>query len=207
MEGLVDRFAEAVRRDPAEIRRQNFVPPDAFPYRSGSGGTYDKMDYRKILDRALATADYSGLRRSSPEEGPEERTGVGIACSMLMGGFGPSRAAVEAGMDFGGYETVQVRMDRDGKAEVLTGMSGQGQGIETALAQICADSLGLHPLTDVSVTSGDTATPPFSPVGAIASRGAAVGGEGVRRAADEGGRGLTRVAAQMHGARPEEVAP
>src|SRR5260221_196112 len=112
MEGLVDRFAEAVRRDPAEIRRQNFVPPDAFPYRSASGCTYDKMDYREILDRALAPADYAGLRRSSAEEGPEERSGVGIACSMLMGGFGPSRAAVEAGMDFGGYETVQVRMDR-----------------------------------------------------------------------------------------------
>ncbi|HEX9515975.1 MAG TPA: xanthine dehydrogenase family protein molybdopterin-binding subunit [Streptosporangiaceae bacterium] len=205
MEGLVDRFAEAVRRDPAEIRRQNFVPPDAFPYRSASGCTYDKMDYREILDRALATADYAGLRRSSPEEGPEERSGVGIACSMLMGGFGPSRAAVEAGMDFGGYETVQVRMDRDGKAEVLTGMSGQGQGIETALAQICADSLGLDPLTDVAVTSGDTARTPFSPVGAIASRGAAVGGEAVRRAADELARGLRRVAAEMLGTRTEEV--
>jgi aerobic carbon-monoxide dehydrogenase large subunit len=220
MEGLVDRFAEAVRRDPAEIRRQNFVPPDAFPYRSASGCTYDPMDYREIFDRALATADYAGLRRNSPEEDPEdpvdpadpegpedpeERSGVGVACSMLMGGFGPSRAAVEAGMDFGGYETVQVRMDRDGKAEVLTGMSGQGQGIETALAQICADSLGLDPVADVAVTSGDTARTPFSPVGAIASRGAAVGGEAVRRAADEVAQGLRRVAAEMLGAQEDEV--
>ncbi len=249
MEGLVDRFAAAVGRDPAEIRRQNFVPLDAFPYRSPSGCTYDRMDYRAIFDRALATAGYAGLRRRSPGERPEERpgeqprerpegrpqerregrpaelpeerpaelpeerpaelpeerTGVGVACSMLMGGFGPSRAAVEAGMDFGGYETVHVRMDRDGRAEVLTGMSGQGQGIETALAQICADVLGLDPQADVMVTAGDTARTPFSPVGAIASRGAAVGGEAVRRAAAEVAQGLRRVAADMLGSQPDEV--
>jgi carbon-monoxide dehydrogenase large subunit len=86
-------------------------------------------------------------------------------------------------MRFGGFETVHVRMDATGRAVVYTGLSTQGQGIETAIAQICAARLGIDPERDVAVVCGDTATTPFSPVGAIASRGAAVGGSAAFNAA------------------------
>jgi carbon-monoxide dehydrogenase large subunit len=130
---------------------------------------------------------------------------MGIACCVLMGGFGPSRQALSAGMRYGGYETAVVRMDADGRATVFTGLPTQGQGLDGALAQICAARLGLDPAEDVRVVAGDTAVTPYSPVGPIASRGVAVGGSAVRRAADKVAGDLERAASIMLEAPPSLV--
>ncbi len=179
IEGLVDALARRLALDPLEVRRRNLIPVDAFPYRNPAGLVYDRGDYRRALDRAVELTQAPALDDASTGWA----RGVGTASIVQRGGFGPSRAAVAAGMRFGGFETAIVRMDATGKAEVFTGLSTQGQGIDTALAQICAERLGLDPERDVTVTAGDTAVTPFSPVGAIASRGAAVGGSAVYRAA------------------------
>jgi aerobic carbon-monoxide dehydrogenase large subunit len=204
IEGLVDALARQLGLDPVDVRRRNLVGPGAFPYRNAAGLVYDAADHGLALDRALELA-----RAADPPAGGDPsdgwRRGTGVACVVQRGGFGQSRAAVQAGMRFGGFETALVRMDATGKAVVLTGLSTQGQGIDTALAQICAERLGLDPERDVTVTSGDTAITPYSPVGAIASRGAAVGGGAVFRAAAALREKLIRTAAVMLEAAPGDI--
>jgi carbon-monoxide dehydrogenase large subunit len=201
IEGLVDALARRLRLDPGDVRRRNLVPPDAFPYRNPAGLVYDPGDYRLVLDRAVELAG-----AAAAEDVPDGwRRGVGTASIVQRGGFGPSRAAVAAGMRFGGFEMAIVRMDATGKAALFTGLSTQGQGIDTALAQICAERLGLDPERDVTVTAGDTAVTPFSPVGAIASRGAAVGGSAVFRAATALREKLIGAAALMLEAAPGDI--
>src|SRR2546428_11080367 len=117
-----------------------------------------------------------------------------ISCVVLMGAFGPSLASVGAGMRYGGYESAAVRMDADGRAPLFTGLATQGQGIDTTLAQLCAARLGIDPERDVRVVAGDTAVTPFSPVGPISSRGAAVGGPAVDLAAERVADAIRRAA-------------
>jgi carbon-monoxide dehydrogenase large subunit len=124
---------------------------------------------------------------------------------VLLGGFGPSRAALDAGMTFGGYETARVRMDSDAHVTVSIGMPTQGQGVETALAQTAAIELGLDPAVHVRMDSSDTGRVPFSPVGAIASRGAAVGGAAVSAAARRLADQLRRMAGEMLIVPPDRV--
>jgi carbon-monoxide dehydrogenase large subunit len=204
IEGLMDELARTVGVDIVEIRRRNLIPADAFPYTNSAGLTYDRADHHRALDRALELAnDAPG---SSPTETTDGwRRGVGVACIIQRGGFGPSRAAHQAGMRFAGYETIQIRMDATGKAVVYTGLSTQGQGIDTAIAQICAAQLGIDPEQNVSVICGDTATTPFSPVGAIASRGAAVGGSAAFRASGILREKLIAAAGELLEAAPADV--
>jgi carbon-monoxide dehydrogenase large subunit len=208
IEGLLDRLARRLGMDPAEIRKRNLLSPGMFPYRTASGLCYDESDLPGLLARALERSGYQEFRMTHPfgrtRDGPT-REGMGIACCVLMGGFGPSHQATSAGMRYGGYETAVVRIDADGRATVFTGLPTQGQGLDTALAQICAARLGLDPAEDVTVVAGDTAITPYSPVGPIASRGAAVGGSAVRRAADKVAEGLERAASIMLEAPPSIV--
>ena len=201
IEGLVDALARRLRIDPVDARRRNLIPAEAFPYRNPAGLVYDPGDHLAALERAVELGGRPGVE----EARPGWRRGVGVAAIVQRGGFGPSRAAVAAGMRFGGFETALVRMDASGKATVFTGLSTQGQGIDTALAQICAERLGLDPEQDVTVTSGDTAVTPYSPVGAIASRGAAVGGSAVFRAASALREKLIGAAALLLEAAPADV--
>jgi aerobic carbon-monoxide dehydrogenase large subunit len=204
IEGLMDELARTLGTDAVEIRRRNLIPADAFPYASAAGLTYDRADHHRALDRALELAgDAPGRPHATTADG--WRRGVGVACIIQRGGFGPSRAAVQAGMRFGGFETVQIRMDATGKATVYTGLSTQGQGIDTAIAQICASQLGIDPERDVTVVCGDTAITPFSPVGAIASRGVAVGGSAAFKAAGILREKLIAVAAELLEASPADV--
>ena len=191
MEGMMDRLGHRLGLDPAEVRRRNLIPAADYPYRTATGLEYDAGDPRRALDRALE------LAQGAPPPAPGRRRGTGIGMFVLMGGFGPSRAALAAGMSFGGYETAHVRMDRTGRVTLSIGMPTQGQGVETALAQTAAGELGLDPTTQVSLDSSDTARVPYSPVGAIASRGAAVGGAAVAVASRRLASQLRRMAAEL----------
>jgi carbon-monoxide dehydrogenase large subunit len=191
MEGMMDRLAYRLGVCPAELRRRNLIAAAQYPYRTATGLTYDAADPRRALDRALE------LAADAPDPRPGWRRGVGIGMVVLMGGFGPTRAALSAGMGFGGYESARVRMGRDAHVTLSIGMPSQGQGIETALAQTAAAELGIDPRTDVALDSADTAHVPYSPVGAIASRGAAVGGAAVASAARRLAGQLRRMAGSL----------
>lgn len=190
IERLIDEAARGLGIDPAEIRRRNFIAPDAFPYRTSTGVVYDSGDYRRAFDKALALVGYDELRqeqRAARARG--EVTGVGL-CAYVE----PAAA---------GWESGSVRIERTGAVTVVTGSSPHGQGHETTWAQIVADALAIDPGA-VVVRHGDTRamTQGF---GTFGSRSTALGGSAVFRAAGEVREKARRIAASRLEAAPADV--
>jgi carbon-monoxide dehydrogenase large subunit len=169
-ERVVDRIAQQLGLDPAEVRRKNFIRPDEFPWDVGTESAqvpvvYDSGNYAAGLERVLTLARYAERRREQAAErarGDQGRLlGLGLAAYVMLTGLGP-------------YESGDVRVDPSGKLRLVTGASPHGQGTATALAQIVADELRVRP-RDVSVVHGDTQAIPYG-VGTYASRNAVVAG-------------------------------
>jgi carbon-monoxide dehydrogenase large subunit len=170
IERLVDLAAVELGIDRIELRRRNVIRPDAFPYVTPLGFTYDSGDYEGALDAALELADYAALlgdQRRAREEG--RLAGIGVA--LYVERVGP------------GWETAAVRLEVDGRVVVWTGSSPHGQGHETTFAQIAADELGVDP-ADVEVRWGDTFEIPEG-TGTFASRSVTVGGSALLLACRE----------------------
>jgi carbon-monoxide dehydrogenase large subunit len=174
MERMMDRMAERLGLDPAEVRFRNLVQPDQFPYRVGltfrdaSPLTYDSGNYPELLRRALDGVDYPRLRTEQAELRARGRyRGIGISVYVEGVGLGPFEGAV-------------LRLDSRGKVIVTLAAPPQGQGYQTAFAQIAADALGVR-LDDVEVVTGDTAAIPFG-LGTFASRVTANAGPSVLQA-------------------------
>ena len=197
MDRIVDRLARALAIDPAEIRRRNYLTSRdlpyelGIPYRDGNPLVYDSGDFRANLDAALAAVDYAGLRR---EQGELRQRGVyrGIGLSGYV-----------EGTAIGPYEGASVRLDAAGHAVVATGAASQGQGHETAFAQIAADALGVS-VESVTVVGGDTAVIPFG-VGTFASRSAVNAGSSIHQAAALVRAKLAAAAAALLEAAPADV--
>jgi aerobic carbon-monoxide dehydrogenase large subunit len=175
IERLLDLAARELAIDPAEIRRRNLIPPDAFPYQNEiiyqdfQPLKYDSGNYEPVLDKALATIGYEKFVR---EEQPKLRAqgrcvGIGVACYVEGTGVGP-------------YEGARVQVQSNGKVSLVTGIGTQGQGHFTSFAQIVADQLGVD-VTDVDVVTGDT-DQFYWGAGTFASRGAVVAGNAVSEA-------------------------
>jgi aerobic carbon-monoxide dehydrogenase large subunit len=190
IERLVDEAAHALGLDPADIRRRNLIPREAFPYTTATGQVYDSGDYAVALDRALAAAEYDGLRRAQAER---RRRGdlVGIGLSTYV-----EPAAL-------GWESGVVRMERSGAVTAITGSSPHGQGHETTFAQVVADHLGVEPDV-ITVRHGDTAGAPQGS-GTAGSRSTALGGGALVLAARDVRDKGRRLAASMLEAAVEDV--
>ena len=176
MERLLDLAARELGIDPAEIRRRNFIPPDAFPYHNEiiyqdfEPLTYDSGNYGPILEKALELIGYEQFVR---EEQPRLRAagkqvGIGVVCYVEGTGIGP-------------YEGAKVQVQASGKVSVATGIGTQGQGHYTSFAQIVADQVGVD-VRDVEVVTGDT-DQFYWGAGTFASRGAVVAGSAIHEAA------------------------
>jgi carbon-monoxide dehydrogenase large subunit len=166
IERAMDVLADELDLDPAELRRRNFIPPDAFPYQSPTGALYDSGQYQQAMEKAIGLIDYEALRT---EQARRRQTGgkllgIGLSCYIEVCGFGP-------------FEVGTVLMDDQAQVTVLTGTSPHGQGHETAWSQIAADVLQVPP-EDITVKHGDTAVVPRG-IGTFGSRSAAVGGSAV----------------------------
>lgn len=192
IERLMDEAARETGLDPVDIRRRNLIPAGQFPYRTPTGQMLDSGAYSELLDRICETSDYAGLRRQQRERRARgEYAGIGIAVYIEPCGQG--------------WESARVRLTRDGIVEVATGASAQGQGRETAYAQIAADALAM-PFDRIVVRHGDTAATPKG-TGALASRSTAIGGSAVLEAAAalrEKGRACAALLLQTT---PDAVAP
>ncbi|MFB6074586.1 MAG: xanthine dehydrogenase family protein molybdopterin-binding subunit [Haloarculaceae archaeon] len=164
-ERLVDAAARELGFDPATLRRQNLVPPDAFPYETPVGAEYDSGDYEPALQAALDAVDYVERRESDPDDGRYH--GVGVACYVESTG--------------GGHESGLVRVHQDGGVSVYAGTHSHGQGHGTTYAQIVADELGV-PAADIRVIEGDTERIPTG-TGTFGSRSTITGGNAVRESA------------------------
>jgi len=169
LERALDMLAAELGIDPAQIRRTNFIPREAFPYRTPTGANYDSGDLGRALDIALRAAGYAQLRQEQAARlgrGETWQLGIGLSSYVEVTGWGSEFASVEAG--------------DQGTFTVLTGTSPQGQGHETAWAQIVAGTLGV-PFGAVTVRHSDTLLVPRGE-GTMGSRSLQVGGSAVFRA-------------------------
>ncbi|WP_448539356.1 xanthine dehydrogenase family protein molybdopterin-binding subunit [Roseiflexus sp.] len=197
IERLMDTIALELNLDPVDVRRRNFIPPDAFPYKTPVGPTYDSGNYDKPLTKALEVGRYTDLRAEQQQRlaarAAGERVpllGIGIACYVEMCGFGP-------------FESAHVRVEPSGTVTVMTGISPHGQGNATTFAQIVADQLGAD-FDSVVVISGDTAMTPMGN-GTMGSRSLAVGGGALVRAIARVREKARRIAAHMLEAALDDV--
>jgi carbon-monoxide dehydrogenase large subunit len=198
LERLLDRLAGRLGLDRADVRRRNLIPADAMPYESITQHRYDSGDYRQAFERLLELVDYPGFHARQDDACKDGRyLGIGIVPFVMAAGLAPSSILGPAGVAYGNYETAVVRMDPSGKVTIFTGVSSQGQGTATTLAQACAERLGVDPERDVVVVQGDSALTPYSPAGAIASRVAVVAGPAVLLASDKLAAKLRRIAAHL----------
>jgi len=184
VERLVEAAAAETGRDPAELRKTNFVPTDAFPYETPVVMQYDCGDFAGSMDQALDLAGYSGFqaRKAESNAGGKLR-GVGFSSYIEACGVAPSAAVGSLGAGVGLWESANIRFNPTGNVQLFTGCHSHGQGHETAFAQIVADKLGV-PYEQVEVIHGDSAKIPFG-MGTYGSRSAAVGGSAIVKAADK----------------------
>ena len=173
-ESMVELIARDLGLDPAEMRRRNLVRPDELPYTSVTGNVYDSGSYHAALATLLEKAGYDELRHEQRRARQAGRAvGVGLSCFIELTGPGAQFYGV-GGAPISGQEGTTVRLEPSGAVTVLTGLTDQGQGMRTALAQIVADELEV-PVESISVVSGDTAVVPYGG-GTWASRGMPIGG-------------------------------
>ncbi len=194
LERTLDLVAKDLGMDPSDIRKKNFIPPEAFPYQTITGPTYDSGEYSSGLDRALELADYKGWREKAAQRGPNEPAiGIGLATVLKSSGSSGSHR----------IENAQVKIDRDGQITIFTGISPHGQGNETSFAQMTADELGVEPAR-VRVVHGDTSLFPNG-VGTSASRGLIVGGSALYGVLQEAREKLASLASQVMGCSTGDV--
>jgi carbon-monoxide dehydrogenase large subunit len=184
LETIVETAARETGRDPAELRRQNFIPKEAFPYQTPVALMYDTGDYEAHLDKALELADYRNFdQRRQASEAKGKLRGVGFSCYIEACGVAPSAVAGSLGAGVGLWESAKVRFSHTGTVQVLTGTHTHGQGHETTFAQLIAEKLGV-PIANVEVIHGDTEKTPVG-MGTYGSRSLAVGGQALVNAADK----------------------
>ncbi len=187
MERTMDAIAAYLNKDRAEVRSTNFIQPDEFPYehglvfQDGRELTYDSGDYPASLEKLKALVgwdDFEAYRAEMAAAG--RRVGIGLACYVEGTGVGP-------------YEGAHVHIETSGKVKVATGLTTQGQGHQTAFAQVVADTLGVR-FEDVEIVTGDTRRMPYA-VGTFASRAAVMSGSAIHLAALRAKEKALRIAA------------
>ena len=197
MERMLDRAAEKLGLTPLEIRRRNFIQPHEFPWDTGltyqdwAPTMYDSGDYPELANKLEQLLD---LDRVAAEKEAARQQGryVGVGLGFYVEGSGP-----------GPYEGVRVRIEPSGKVQVATGVGTQGQGHQTAFAQVVSDQLGI-PVTDIHVVTGDTAAMGWG-IGTFASRAAVVVGNAAFLAAQAVAEKARTVAAEMLECSPEDI--
>ena len=196
VERLVETAAHELGIDPAELRRRNLIPPDAFPYATPVALQYDSGNYAGTLDAALKAIDYAGFpARRDAAKAQGKLRGIGISAYIEACGLAPSAVAGALGARAGLYEAAEVRVHPTGSVTVFTGTHSHGQGHETTLAQVAASRLGI-PIENVEVVHGDTARIPFG-MGTYGSRSLAVGGSALAKALDKIETKAKKIAAHM----------
>lgn len=178
VERIMDQAARVTGLDPTEIRRRNFVAPDAFPFQTEVALAYDSGNYEGALDKALEIIDYPGFRQRQKEARENGKLiGIGFSTYIEACGLAPSAVVGSLGAQAGQWESAVVRVHATGKVTVFSGASGHGQGHETTFAQIAATELGV-PYEDIEIVEGDTGAMPHG-WGTYGSRSAAVGGSAI----------------------------
>ena len=196
VERLVENAAREMGIDRTEIRRRNFIPPDAFPYQTAVVLAYDSGNYELVLKTALDAADYDNFEaRKAEAAGRGKLRGLGFSTYIEACGIAPSNVAGAIGAGIGLYESAEIRFSPTGAVTVLTGSQSQGQGHETTFSQLVADRLGV-PIENVDIVHGDTGQVQWGH-GTYGSRSLAVGGSAIVVACDKAIAKAKKVAAHL----------
>ncbi len=202
VERLVDCLADEIRADPAQLRIDNLLKPEQFPYQSKTGWVYDSGDYEVALRRALEMAGYDELRREQAEKRERgELMGIGLSFFTEAVGAGPRRQMDILGL--GMNDGAALRINPSGQAQLSISVQTQGQGHETTFAQIVSHELGIPP-EEVEVVHGDTDNTPYG-LGTYGSRSTPVSGAAAALAARKVRDRARLVAAAMLEAAPEDL--
>jgi aerobic carbon-monoxide dehydrogenase large subunit len=197
MDRVIDLVADALDMDPIEIRRRNMLRPEdmphdmGIPYRDGRSIVYDRGDFPAQLEQLLELIDIDSWRSKQREASNDgRRVGIGIGSFLEGSGVGPHEGAV-------------VRVDQTGKVSIFTGAQPHGQGLETTLAQVAADQLGLDP-ADITIRATDTSQIAFG-VGTFASRSGVTAGNAVAIASSKLRQKILAVAGELLEVSPHDL--
>ena len=180
IERITDEFARKVGKDPAQLRMENFIKKDQFPWKSPTGWEYDSGDYHAGLQKAMEVVGYEELRKEQAEKRERgELMGIGISTFTEVVGAGPSKDFDILGIKM--FDSAEIRVHPTGKAIARFGTKSQGQGHETTYAQIIAEELGI-PAANIQIEEGDTDTAPYG-LGTYASRSTPTAGAAAAMAA------------------------
>jgi aerobic carbon-monoxide dehydrogenase large subunit len=171
IERLIDRAAQSLGIDPVELRRRNFIPAAAMPYKTPNGPVYDSGEFERVMDKALAAAEWNGFpsRRAAAERAGKLR-GIGVGCFLeVAGGI----------LD----EAVDLRFEADGKVALRTGVQAMGQGHLSTFVPLVAAKLGIVPDL-VRLVQGDSDEVPVG-TPSVASRSMMMAGSATVLACDE----------------------
>src|SRR5262245_18033910 len=204
MERVMDLIAARTGLDRAEVRRRNLITTSEFPYTNALGIAYEGASFHESLAAVIMSADYEGFRAEQSRARAAGRlVGLGIVVYAEFTSPNSKALAWRGIVKVPGFDSVSLRMDPSGKVRAYTSITAMGQGIQTALAQLIADELGVD-IADVSVETGDSTLAPYGS-GAFASRGAVVGGGAAILAARRVREKIVGIAAAGLEAPPEDL--
>jgi carbon-monoxide dehydrogenase large subunit len=179
LERMVDAGAAALKMDPAELRKKNFIPKFSGAFQTHVAVVYDSGNYAGAFDKLLSIFDYKKFRAEQEAARKEGRLlGVGFSTYIEACSIAPSKVVGALGAGAGLYESGKVRVHPTGMVTVYTGSHAHGQGHETTFAQLVADDLQI-PIEQVEIVHGDTGSVPFG-MGTYGSRSASVGGTAIQ---------------------------
>jgi carbon-monoxide dehydrogenase large subunit len=197
-EGVVDRVARFLGKDPADIRRINMLQQSDFPYKNAARMVYDLGSYGESMEAALKLINYENFRRQQEEARAQGRyIGVGISVFVEPSAMAQSEAGSV------GYEAATIRVEPNGTVTASLGLGPSGQGHETTMAQLIADQLGVD-INDVVVLYGDTDSAPYGG-GTGGSRSGTIGGGAAIRAGRTMREKLVKIAAHLLEASEEDI--
>jgi carbon-monoxide dehydrogenase large subunit len=204
VERMVDAGAAALKMDPAELRKKNFIPKFSGAFQTHVAVVYDSGNYAGALDKLLSVFDYKKFRTEQEAARKAGRLlGVGFSTYIEACSIAPSKVVGALGAGAGLYESGKVRVHPTGMVTVYTGSHAHGQGHETTFAQLVADELQI-PIEQVEIVHGDTGSVPFG-MGTYGSRSASVGGTAIHMSLDKIKEKGKKIAAHLLEASPKDV--
>ena len=204
LEVALDAVAREAEKEPYEVRLANLVQPHEMPYDNITKKHFDSGDYPEAVRRAVAALDVPRWRaRQKQGEADGRRIGIGLAVYCEQAAHGTSVYYGWGIPMVPGHEQCFARLSPDGMLELRIGAHSHGQSLETTLAQVAHETLGIDP-ANVRVMHGDTALTPYS-TGTWGSRCMVMSGGAVATACKEIGRRVKHIAGHLLGARPDEL--
>ena len=204
MELTIDAIARAVGREPADVRAENLVPASSMPYTNITGKYYDSGDYPASVVEARRMIELDAVRARQRVPEPDGRLiGVGFSTFTEQTAHGTRVFGAWGLALVPGYEQAMVKLAPSGTVEVRSGNHSFGQGLETTLAQVASEQLGID-VEHIRVTMGDTGETPYS-TGAYASRGMVMAGGAVSKAAETLAGSIRKHAAHLLQSGPDRI--